>query len=369
VTETAPDLAAILNLRDFEDHARRGLERAAFDYIAGGGGDERTLAENERAFARYQLRPRVLVDVSAVEPACEFLGRPLSMPVGTAPMAFQHFAHPDAELATARAAARAGALFCLSTMSSRSMEDVARAADDAGGGPRWFQLYVHRDRALSAELVQRADAAGFSAIVVTVDLPVASVRERDVRNRLGYPQVFGNFGPRDGQAAGEKPLAAVIGGFNDASFSWGDLGWLRGLTRLPLVIKGILTGEDAVLAVEHGVAGVIVSNHGGRQLDRSPPAIDVLAEVVEAVAGRAEVFLDSGVKRGVDVLTALALGARGVFIGRPLGYALAVGGEAGVLRALEILAAELRIDMALLGVTSPGELGRAHVRFAGPAGQ
>jgi len=355
------DLARIRNLRDFEALAAERLERSAFDYIAGGAGDERTLVDNVRAFARYRLRPNVLRDVSMIDAATSFLGQPVSLPVGTAPMAYQHFAHPEAEAATSRAAARSGVLFCLSTMSSRPLEEVAAAADEAGGGPRWFQLYVHRDRSLSADLVARAQTAGYSAIALTVDLPVAGLRERDEHNRFAYPQQFGNF-------VRPEQVAAVVGGFNDASLSWDDLAWLRGLSGLPLVVKGILTGEDGALAVEHGASGIVVSNHGGRQLDRTPASVDVLAEVVDAVDGRAEVYLDGGVCRGVDVLTALALGARGVFVGRPLAYALAVGGEAGVARALELMGAELRTDMALLGVTRVEDIGRDHVRHAGRAG-
>lgn len=362
MSDAQPDLAAVTNLRQFESLARTRLERAAFDYIAGGAGDERTLRDNEAAFGHYRLRPRVLRDVSAIDPATTFLDQPVALPVGMAPVAYQHFAHPDAEPAASRAAARAGALFCLSTVSSRSLEDVATAAAKAGVGPRWFQLYVHRDRALSADLVARAEAAGYAALIVTVDLPVAGVRERDVRNRFDYPQSFGNFvRPED--------VAAVVGGFNDPSLDWDDLAWLRGLSRLPLVIKGILTAEDAALAVEHGAAGVVVSNHGGRQLDRTPATVDVLTEVVDAVAGRAEVYVDGGVRRAVDVLTALALGARGVLLGRPLVFALAVGGEAGVARALEVAAAEIRTDMALLGVTRVDEISRQHVRATGPVGQ
>jgi len=364
VERRAPtDLAAILSLREFEAPARRLIEPAAFDYICGGAGEELTLADNEAAFHRLKLRPRVLVDVSDVDPSASFLGRPTRLPVGIAPMAFQHYAHPHAELASARAASRAGALMCVSTMSSCSIEDVAAAGDGAGGGARWFQLYVHRDRSVSADLVARAHAAGCEAIVVTADLPIAGLRERDRRNGFGYPETFGNLGPPVAAASDERPLAEVIGGFNDASLSWDDLAWLRGLSPLPLVVKGILTAEDAALAVEHGAAAVIVSNHGGRQLDRTPAAIEVLSEVVDAVAGRAEVYLDGGVRRAVDVLASVALGAHGVFIGRPMAYALAVGGEAGVARAFEIIDRELRIDMALLGVTRLEQLGRQHIRL------
>ncbi len=356
-----------VSVRDFERLAADILDQAAFDYIAGGAGDERTLAANEAAFDAWQLRPRVLVDVSAVDASTTFLGQPVSAPFGVAPVAFQHFAHPDAEPALAAAAASAGVPYCLSTMSSRSMEEVAAAAEATGGsGPRWFQLYVHRDRARSASLVQRAAAAGYGALVVTVDLPIAGSRDRDRRNELAYPQAFGNFPAsvaREGSAdASDESISVVIGGLNDASFTWSDLAWLRSLTDLPLVIKGILTGEDAALAVEHGAAAVIVSNHGGRQLDRTPPAIEVLPEVVQAVGGRAEVYVDGGVRRGADVLIALALGARGVLVGRPAVFGLAVGGGHGARRVLDILAAEIRTDMALLGVSRPDEIGAQHVR-------
>ena len=361
-TDLGSDLDSVLNLREFEPPARRLIEPAAWDYVAGGAGDEVSLARNETAFRSLTFRPRVLVDVSDVNPSASFLGRPTRLPIGIAPMAFQHYAHPDAEPASARAASRAGALMCLSTMSSRSIEDVAAASDEAGGGARWFQLYVHRDRSVSASLVARAAASGYHAIVVTVDLPIAGVRQRDTRNAFGYPTVFGNFGHPQAEDADQRPLAEVIGGFNDASLSWDDLAWLRGLSPLPLVVKGILTPEDAALAVEHGAAGIVVSNHGGRQLDRTPAAIEVLAEIVDSVAGRAEVYLDGGVRRAVDVLASMALGADGVFIGRPMSYALAVGGEAGVARAFEIIERELRIDMALLGVTRLDQVGRQHIR-------
>ncbi|MDP8905341.1 MAG: alpha-hydroxy-acid oxidizing protein [Chloroflexota bacterium] len=362
----APDFSTILSLADFERVAAERMDRPAFGYIAGGAGDEISLRDNRAAFARWRMIPRVLNDVSAVDTALTLLGTRARMPVGLAPMAFHHFAHPDAELASVRGAARAGALFCLSTMSSRSMEEVAAAADAVAGGPRWFQLYVHRDRQRSVELVRRATAAGYSALIVTVDLPVAGKRERDVRNAFAYPQVFGNFPPPGAVPGGaEAPLAAVVGGFNDAALTWRDLDWLRGVSDMPLVVKGVLAGADAALAVEHGAAGVIVSNHGGRQLDRTPAPIDVLAEVVDAVAGRAEVYLDGGVRRGVDVLTALALGARAVFVGRPMLYALAVGGEAGVRHAFDLLATELATDMALLGASTPEKVGREHVRRQG----
>jgi isopentenyl diphosphate isomerase/L-lactate dehydrogenase-like FMN-dependent dehydrogenase len=353
-----------VNLADFERLAATRLEKSRFDYIAGGADDEVSLADNMAAFRRWRLVPRILRDVSTVDTTTAFLGRATGLPVGIAPVAFQHFAHPDAELATARAAADAGIVFCLSTLSSRSIEEVA---DASGDGRRWFQLYVHRDRDRTESLVRRAADSGYEALVVTVDLPVAGNRERDRRNALAYPQEFGNFRveSRDADSAeGAASVSAVIGGFIDASLSWADVDWLRALTPMPLIVKGVLAPEDAALAVEHGAAGVIVSNHGGRQLDRVPASIDQLPGVVEAVAGRAEVYLDGGVRRGTDVLVALAQGARGVFIGRPAVFALAVGGDAGVAAALEILAAELRTDMALLGITELAKLDSTYVTRA-----
>jgi len=355
-TDATADLATVVNLADFEQLARVAMEPTAFDYYAGGASDELTLDDNPRAWQRWRLRPRILVDVSQVNTTASLLGAQTVLPVGIAPMAFQHLAHESAEPAMAAAAARQGVVFCLSTMSSRSMEEVARAADKAGGGPRWFQLYVHRDRARSADLVRRAAAAGYGAIVLTVDLPVAGRRERDSRNQLPYPEAYGNFELPAANAKGGT-LPVVIGGLNDSALSWADLAWLRELTALPLVIKGILTAEDAALAVEHGADGVWVSNHGGRQLDRTSATADVLADLVGAVAGRAEVYVDGGIRRATDVLIALAMGARAVFIGRPLAFALAAAGEYGAIRALDIVAAELRNDMALLGVTRLDRLG------------
>jgi len=359
------DLSRIVNLADFERLAAKLLPQPEFDYIAGGSDDEQSLARNAAAFDRWQLVPAVLRDVSAVDASATFLDGDVRMPVGIAPVAFQHFAHPEAEIATARAAADAGVVFCLSTMSSRSLEDVAAAS---GAGRRWFQLYVHRDRSRSEDLVRRAAAAGYEAIVVTVDFPVAGNRERDKRNRLAYPQVFGNFdASADLEPAadhGPQNINAVIGGFNDASFAWRDLSWLLDVATLPVLIKGILSAEDARLAVDHGAAGVIVSNHGGRQLDRSPAALEQLPDVVDAVNGRAEVYVDGGVRRGTDVLTALALGARGVFIGRPAVFGLAVAGEAGVRRALALLEAELLTDMALLGTPRLADLDAGYLRRA-----
>jgi isopentenyl diphosphate isomerase/L-lactate dehydrogenase-like FMN-dependent dehydrogenase len=344
-------------LEDFEALARGRLDPGAYAYIAGGSWDERTLRANRERFARWALRPRVLVDVSHVDPATTLLGVPVALPVGLAPVAFPGLAHPEAEAAVARAAGPAGVLQCVATLGTRSLEEVAAAA----AGPRWFQLYVHRDRARAADLVRRAEAAGYGAIVLTVDLPEPGYRERELRRRYHVPPgtPLGNFAGLD---PGATELIAFISSLQDQSLSWSDVAWVRGLSRLPLVVKGVLTAEDAALAVEHGAAGVVVSNHGGRQLDGAPATIDVLEEVVQAVAGRAEVYLDGGVRRGTDALVARALGAQAVFVGRPWVYALAAGGAAGVARMIALLCAELTTAMRLLGVTTMAQIQRAHVR-------
>ena len=344
-----------VRLDDFEELARARMDPGAFDYYAGGAWGEATLRDNVAAFERYRLRPRVLRDVSSVDLACDFAGTPASMPVGLAPTALQTLADPEGEVATARAAAAAGVLMCVSTIAGRSLEDVA-----AAGGPRWMQLYVFTDRDLSAQLVKRAEVAGYTAIVLTADLPVAGYRERDLRNRFVIPSSHG-LGNFTGIDTAGRELLPFISSLNDSSLTWDDVEWVRSLTSLPVLVKGILTAEDAALAVARGAAGVVVSNHGGRQLDRVPASIDVLEEVVAAVAGRVPVYVDGGVRRGTDVLVALALGASAVFIGRPYLWALAAGGEDGVAMALELLRAEITTAMTLLGATGVGAVERSHV--------
>jgi 4-hydroxymandelate oxidase len=344
-----------VGLADLEALAEQVLDPRAFAYYAGGAADEVTLRDNVAAWSRHRLRPRVLVDVAAVDPATTLLGVPVAMPVGIAPTALHGLAHPQAEVATARAAAGAGVVLCASSLATRPVEDLA-----AAGGVRWFQLYAHRDRAITADLVARAAASGCRALVLTVDLPVFGRREREVRSGFTQPPAtgYGNFA----RYAGGGTAAAVTAGLHASLLTWTDLDWLREVSDLPLVLKGVLTGEDAALACEHGVDAVWVSNHGGRQLDRTPAAVDVLEEVVGAVSGRAEVYVDGGVRRGSDVLTALALGARAVFAGRPWLYALALGGEEAVLRALGVLRVELEAAMALLGTPRPSDVGPGHVR-------
>jgi isopentenyl diphosphate isomerase/L-lactate dehydrogenase-like FMN-dependent dehydrogenase len=343
-----------LNLFDFESLAREKMEAGAFDFVAGGSWDEITLAENVEAWRRFRLLPRVLVDVSSIDTSTTLLGLPVAMPIGIAPTALHRLAHSDGEVATARAAAAANVLFCQSTLSSIALEDVASASD----GPRWFQLYVYKDRGFTRDLVQRAVAAGCKALVLTVDLPVTGHRERDLRRGFAIPpDMYAN----QRNLAPEGDLIGAIAFLHDQSLTWRDIEWLRGLSDLPLVTKGIHGPEDAVLAVEHGAEAVWVSNHGGRQLDRVPATADLLPGVVEAVSGRAEVYVDGGVRRGIDVLIALGLGARAVFLGRPVLYALAADGEAGVARALELIGAELRTGMQLLGTRSLPDVSHAFV--------
>jgi (S)-2-hydroxy-acid oxidase len=343
----------VFGLNDFEALAKATLPPETWAYISGGSWDEVSLAENVAAFSRRVLRPRVLIDVSAIDMSTTLLGTRVSMPIGFAPAALQGLAHPEGEVVPARVAGRTGLPYLLSTFSSRSIETVAAV----GRGLRWFQLYVEKDRHLAERLVHRAAEADFGAIVLTVDLPRPGYRERERRFPLTDVGAFGNT-PKgtDGEDYGD-----FIGSTMDASLSWRDLEWLRSLSPLPLVLKGILTPEDARLAVEAGAAGIVVSNHGGRQLDRAAATIDALEAVVDAVDGRAEVYLDGGVRRGTDVVTALALGARAVFIGRPFLYALAAGGEAGVRRAVELLRDELETAMALLGCPTVAAITRDRV--------
>ena len=350
----------IVSLTELEARARATMDPAAFDYIAGGAWDEQSLVEAEEAWRRRRLRPRVLVDVAQVDPSTTLAGAPSAAPFAIAPMAAHMLAHPAGEIATARAAAAAGIPFTLSTMATVSIEDVAAAAPD---GVRWFQLYAQADPGRSRSLVERAAAAGYSAVVLTVDLPVLGYRERDMRSGFDLSVPLANFAdgrPTHVAREGESGYD-VLQGDLDRGLVWSDLATIRSWSSLPLFLKGILTAEDARIAVEEGVAGLVVSNHGARQLDRTVAPADALEEVVAAVDGRAEIWVDGGIRRGLDVVTALALGAHGVLVGRPILWSLAVGGEAGVARALEILRHETVLAMTLLGARTPAELTRAHV--------
>jgi 4-hydroxymandelate oxidase len=361
-----PPDPAPANLSELEPAARARLSPAAYDYYAGGAEDEVTLRANRAAFQRWFLRPRVLVDVSAVDLGVELLGERLALPVLLAPTAFQRLAWPQGEIASARAARAAGTLFVASTIATTSVEESAAAAP----GPFWFQLYVFRQREITRALVERAEAAGCTALVLTVTVPVQGNRERDARNRFHLPPglEMANFtGLRQaqfpqGQGSG---LEAFIGREFDASLDWEALAWLRSITRLPILLKGVLAAEDARLALEHGASGVIVSNHGGRQLDGALPTLQALPRVAEAVQGRIPVLMDGGVRRGSDVVKALALGARGVLIGRPDLGGLALGGQAGVEWVLATLGAEVARTLALLGCPSAARVPREALEAAG----
>lgn len=342
-----------LNLDDYEAAARERLDPLVLGYYSSGACDEVTLRENRRAFDRLALAYRVLVDVSTRTLATTVLGQRVDFPVLVAPTAFQRLACPEGELATVRAAGARGTIHVLSTLATTSVEDVVAAAS----GPVWFQLYVFKDRGVTETLVRRAEAAGARALVLTVDAPLLGRRERDLRHSFTLPpglrvQNLEPEGKGRLPASAGSGLAAYFASQLDPSLSWKDLAWLRARTKLPLVVKGIVRKDDAVRAVSEGADAVVVSNHGGRQLDGSPATIDVLEPIALALRGRAEVLLDGGVRRGTDVLKALALGARAVLVGRPILWGLAVAGEAGAARVLELLRAELDLALALAGCPS-----------------
>jgi len=353
---------AVSCLDDLERLAREALPREAYDYIAGGAGDEWTLRENQAAFERLQLLPRVLRDVTQPKLEVTVLGRPLSMPVLIAPTAFHGLVNDDAELGTMKAAVDAGVIMCASTASNCTLESIASAG---GTPPHWFQLYIYRDRELTRSLVERAEAAGYGALCVTVDVPRLGRRRRDVLNSFCLPGhlKLGNFVNREAsdvtKIEGKSGLESYVSSQMDAAVTWKDIDWLRSICSLPVVLKGIMTPEDARLAVEHEVRGIVVSNHGGRQLDGVPATIEVLARVADAVRGECEVLLDGGIRRGTDVLKALALGARAILVGRPILWGLAVDGAAGARIALELLREELAAAMALVGCDSVDGLSRS----------
>jgi 4-hydroxymandelate oxidase len=348
-----------INLADIEAVGRAGLPAHVADYFAGGAEDEVSVRGNREAFQVLALRPHYMVDVSERDLRTSVLETEMSFPVLIAPTGFQRLAHHDGELAMARAAARAGTIMVLSTFSTVSLEEVAGAAD----APRWFQLYVHRDRGLTQALVERAAAAGYGALVLTVDVPVLGRRERDLRNAFALPPDLrvANFDldPAELHDGGdESALARFHRGLREPAFTWKDLDWLTSLSDLPVLLKGVLRGDDARQALDHGVQGFMVSNHGGRQLDGAVAGLIALPEVVDAVEGRAEVLVDGGVRRGTDIVKALALGASAVLVGRPAVWALAWKGEEGVVRMLELLREEFDTALALCGATSVADLTR-----------
>ena len=376
--------AEAVNIDDLRRLALRRLPNGVFNYIDGGAEDEVTMRANRAAFRRWNFAPRVLRDMSRVDTSTTLLGRRLPFPLVLAPAGFTRMPDPDGELAVARAAARAGIPYCLSTVATRSIEEVAAAAD----GCHWFQLYPLRDRELTRDLVQRAADAGYQAMMPTVDMAVSGRRERDVRRGFTLPPQIGLGTILDGirhpgwtwrfirsepivfsnvlgrsAADGTTPvaLADFINTQFDPGFSWQDVAWLRDAWQGSLVIKGIQTVADARIAADHGCDAIVLSNHGGRQLDGAPPALDLVAPVADAVGDRIALICDGGVRRGGDIVKALALGADACMAGRAYLYGLGAGGEAGVDYAISLLAEEMSRTMALIGCTSVAEIGRAHV--------
>jgi 4-hydroxymandelate oxidase len=360
MTATNEVVALPLNLYEYETAARAVLPPMAWHYVAGGSGDEVTLRGNRAAFDRWRLLPRMLRGLSEVSTATSVLGQAIALPVLIAPSGRHRLCHDEGERATARAARAAGTIYTMSTAATLAIEEVAAEA-----GPWWFQLYVYRDRGLTRELVRRAAAAGASALVVTVDVPMRGRREAEERIHFAMPPGVATAllaAPEETLfAAGTSgtAVAAEVNAVFDPTLTWDDLDWLASLSPLPILLKGILHPNDAALAVEYGARAILVSNHGGRQLDSAVAALDALPAVVEAVAGRVEVLVDGGVRRGTDVLKALALGARAVLIGRPIHWGLAVGGEDGVRHVLELLRAELALDLMLCGLASPDAVDRS----------
>jgi len=375
-------LARAASVADLRAIARRRLPRGVFDYIDGAAEDERTMAANGDAYARRTFRPRVLRDVSTVDPSTTLLGRPLPFGLVLAPTGFTRIADPQGELAVARAAARGDLPYTLSTLATRSIEEVAAASGD---GRRWFQVYVWRDRGLVREMIERAAASGYEALMVTVDTAVLGRRERDVRRGFSLPPRIGlgtlvdgalhpawtwgflraepiRFANVTGRAVGDGQTAVTLADYVNAQFdptlSWADLDWMRSVWSGPVVVKGIQTVEDARLAADAGIEAVALSNHGGRQLDTAPATLDLVAPVADAVGDRVEIICDGGVRRGSDIVKAQALGARACMAGRAYLYGLGAAGERGVDHVLGLLAADVRRTMALIGASTVDDLTR-----------
>lgn len=345
-----------VSLGDFELLARERLTAMAWEYISGGAGDELTLRWNRDAYDRIKLKPRVLVDVSKLDTRVNLFGRELPFPILLAPAAYQKLVHSEGELATAKGAG--AATMVVSTMASVSVEDIAAATKQ----PPWFQLYVQPDRGFTKALVQRAEAAGCQALVVTVDTPIPGLRNREERIKFALPPGIERPNLKGLNTAGSSHLPKeneIYNALFDAKLTWKDVEWLRSLTRLPVLLKGVLNPDDADLAAKSGASGVIVSNHGSRNIDTLPATIEALPEVAAKVAGRIPVLVDGGIRRGTDVLKALALGAQAILIGRPYLYGLGVGGADGVNRVVGILRREFEMAMALTGRTSIAELGES----------
>ena len=346
-----------LTLADYEPLARRRMSHMAYEYVAGGGGDEITLRENHLAFDRIRLSPRILQDVSSLDMRVTLFGQQLEYPILLAPTAYHRIVHPEGELATVRGAASAGAILVASSFATTSIEHMGRAAKC---GTLWFQLYVNRDRAFTRDLVQRAESAGCRALCVTVDSPTTAFRYREARVRFALPEGIDRVNLKGLTAAGKvhrTTEGSIYNAVLDPTLTWKDIEWLRGISKVPVLIKGVLNPDDAAKGAEAGV-GIIVSNHGSRNLDTLPPTIEALPRVADAVKGRVPILMDGGVRRGTDVVKALASGAVAVLIGRPYLYGLAADGAAGVARVVQILRRELELAMAMTGRRSLAEIDR-----------
>jgi len=383
IDPTSRRLAPVADIVDLRTAARRRAPRAVFDYTDGAAGDERTLARMRDAYARIEFRPTSLRDVSSIDLSTTILGNRSALPMAFGPTGFTRMMHTEGESAVGRVAGRVGIPYALSTMGTTSIERLAAEAPDTR---LWFQLYLWRDRGAGRDFVARAAEAGYEALVLTVDTPVAGPRLRDVRNGLTIPpsltaRTFVNGATRPGWwwdllttellefaslSRFEGTVAELIAKMFDPAATISDVEWLRHMWKGPLVVKGILSENDAKAVVDAGADAVIASNHGGRQLDRSPVPLEVLPAVLDAVGDRAEVYVDGGILSGGDVVAAVALGARAALVGRAYLYGLMAGGERGVQRAVDILADEIRSTMVLLGVTSVAELGPQHARLRPP---
>ena len=348
-SETIPDAVC---LSDFEAIARERISPMAYEYISGGAGSEVTLKWNEEAFQKIRLRPKVLVDVSRIDTRINLFGQEMPFPILLAPAAYHCLVHPEGELATARGASAAGATFVVSTMATTSVEEIAAVTT----APLWFQLYVQPDRGFTKSLIQRAEDAGCRALCVTVDTPVIGTRNREMRLKFALPEGMGRPNLRGLQITPEtihRPREGEIyASVFDPKLGWKDIEWILSFARVPVVLKGVINPDDAEIAVKSGVSGIIVSNHGARNLDTSPATIDALPQVAERVAGQMPILMDGGIRRGTDVLKALALGANAVLIGRSYLYGLGAAGAEGVTRVINILRAEFEMSMALTGKTS-----------------
>ena len=344
-----------MDVPDYERLAPAHMTTIGWEYLSGGAADELTLRWNRESYDRLRLRPRILVDVSRIDTRVTLFGRELAFPILLAPTAYHKLAHPEGEIATARGAAAADVTFVVSTSATTTLEEIAQATTH----PLWFQLYVQPDREFTRELIRRAEAAGYQALVVTVDSPVLGARYRETRTKFTLPPGVERANLRGLQTAtgGHRPTeGSIYSALLDPKLTWKEIEWLRTVTKLPLLLKGVLNGDDAARGVELGASGIIVSNHGGRNLDTLPATIDALPEVVAKVAGRVPVLVDGGIRRGTDVLKAIALGATATLIGRAYLCGLAVGGADGVAHVVRILRRELEMAMALTGRTSLKEI-------------